>query len=243
MNNMSKKKVLITGSKGFIGKHIAEALGGKVEIQECDLPECDLLKPIKGIDADVVIHVAAIDKVEEWKIVEYNIRIAYNLVSALKESKPRLIYLSSIHAKNPQNAHGLSKQAIEIILKSYCQEHKIPLTIFRPTNAFGEGCKPFYNSVVATFCYQVANGEKVRGGGFNKEIILIYVKDLAKIVAKETTEKKPFCLKEITSGNRITIGQLLKLIRSFKQGKKPEGKFQKDLYRTYRTYCSFINET
>ncbi len=240
-------KIGITGSKGFIGGHIAAVLknhGAKLFF--FDLPTGDLLNPDKNLEKfvknkDVIIHAAAVNRGTDTEIVAGSVVATYNLISAIKKLKkrPQIIFLSSIQAET-ETLYGKSKRLAEIILEDFSKKTKTPVTIFRLTNVFGEGCRPFYNSVVATFCYQAANGQElsVNLKNKNKKINFIYVKDAVKEILKAIKEqfRQPFCLKRIDSKNIITVSDLAKLIQSFKNKPKLKSKFHKDLYKTYLSY-------
>ena len=126
------------------------------------------------------------------------------------------------------------------MIEDFSRRTKIPVAIFRLTNVFGEGCKPFYNSVVATFCHQIANNKEltINPESRNKKINLIYVGDVVKIILKEIKKyrKNTFYFKKIDSKNEISVGNLAKLIQSFKNKPKLKSKFYKDLYKTYLSY-------
>ncbi|MEK7635662.1 MAG: NAD-dependent epimerase/dehydratase family protein [Patescibacteria group bacterium] len=247
-------KIGITGSQGFIGGHIAVVLKNQgVKLSFFDLPKNDLLKPGKNLenfikDKDAIFHTAAVNRGTDTEIIVGSVVSTYNLISAIEKLKkrPKLIFLSSIQAET-ETLYGKSKRLAEIMLEDFSKKNKIPVVIFRLTNVFGEGCKPFYNSVVATFCYQAANGKEltVNPESRNKKINLIYVKNVASEIVKEISCRRNnnFYLKNINSKNEISIGDLAKLIQSFKNQQKlksllagKQGKFYKDLYKTYLSY-------
>jgi UDP-2-acetamido-2,6-beta-L-arabino-hexul-4-ose reductase len=241
-------KIGITGSQGFIGKHLVESLKDKknLKLSYCDLPDCNLLNPdsfknfVKNKDA--IIHLAAVNRGTDIEVIAGTVATAYNLLSAMEKSKSRakLLFLSSIQAET-ETIYGLGKKLAEIMLKDFSRRTKTPITIFRATNIFGEDCRPFYNSVVATFCYQIANNKKLIVKNGNKKINFIYIKDLIKLIVKEifTKHRKLFYFKRVVSDNRISVSELAKLIKSFKELKglkKFKSKFYKDLYKTYLSY-------
>ncbi|PIU98619.1 hypothetical protein COS61_00415 [Candidatus Wolfebacteria bacterium CG03_land_8_20_14_0_80_40_12] len=246
-------KIGITGAKGFIGKHIIGALEGKknVKLSYCDLPGCDVLKQgfLKNFvkNKDVIIHAAAINRGTDTEVIAGTVAAVYNLISAVEKLKnrPKIIYLSSVQAET-ETIYGLSKKLAEIMLKDFSGRMKAPVSIFRLANVFGEGCKPFYNSAVATFCYQVVNGEKliVHPQSRNKKLNLVYVKEIADLITKEAfiKRKDKFYFKRIFSKNEIKVGELAKLIELFKFGKpRLKSEFEKDLYKTYLSYlCSVV---
>jgi UDP-2-acetamido-2,6-beta-L-arabino-hexul-4-ose reductase len=243
-------KIGITGSQGFIGKHLVEALKDKknLKLSYCDLPDCNLLNPdsFKNFvkNKDTIIHLAAVNRGTDTKVIGGTVTATHNLISTMEKLKswPKLIFLSSIQAET-DTIYGLSKKLAEIMLKDFSARTKTPVTIFRATNVFGEGCRPFYNSVVATFCYQAANNQEitVHPQSRSKKINLIYVKDVAKMIVREifTKRQKPFYFKQVSTENEIRVGELAKLIKSFKKLKnlkKLKSKFYRDLYKTYLFY-------
>jgi UDP-2-acetamido-2,6-beta-L-arabino-hexul-4-ose reductase len=241
-------KIGITGAGGFIGKHLVDTLKNKknVKLSYFDLPRDNLLdsNSLKKFVAnkDVIIHAAAVNRGSDAEIIATSVVGAYNLISAIKGSgrKIKLIFLSSIQAET-ETVFGLSKRLVEIMLRDLSQECKTPVTIFRVTNVFGEVCRQFYNSVVATFCHQVANNKKITIKNEGKEINFVYVGDLVNIIIKEifSRRKRPFFFKKITTNNSITVKDLAKLIDSFKNTKNPPKiklKFHKNLYNTFLSH-------
>jgi len=242
-------KVGITGSAGFIGKHLAETLKRRKDIQLFifDLPCGNLLKPNNSLKnfvrgKDIIIHAAAINRGSDEEIITGGVVATYNLVSVIKKirGKPKLIFLSSTQAET-DTVYGLSKKLTEILLKSFSERYKIPVTVFRITNVFGEGCRPFYNSAVATFCYQAARNKKLTVTNGKRKVSFIYVKDLVKIILNEVFVKRKnhFYFKRVATNNIITVEKLARLIKSFDKIKAPQklkAKFYKDLYRTYLSY-------
>lgn len=244
-------KIGITGSNGFIGKHLVDILKDRknIKLSYFDLPKNNLLNlgSVEKFAAgqDIIIHTAAVNRGKNLEIIAGSVVATYNLISAIKKSKKKtkLVFLSSTQSET-DTVYGLSKKLAEIMLQDFSQEYRVPVSIFRSTNIFGEGCRPFYNSVVATFCHQVAHGQKLTISDPDRKINLIYVKDVAGIILKEVfvRRKQLFYFKRIISNNTITVKNLAELIKSFKKLKnfaELKSKFHQDLYRVYR-YASKI---
>lgn len=239
-------KIGITGNKGFIGSHLAQRLRkeNNLKVAGFDLP-ANLLNPAAVSrfvkNKDIIIHAAGVNRGTDFEIIKGNLVATYNLLTAISrlKKKPKIIFLSSIHASG-DTVFGLAKRLTEIMLTDFSSRQKTPVTIFRFTNIFGEKCRPFYNSVVATFCQQAAGNKPLSVKNGNNKIRLLYVGDVIKIIQKEIRNKKSgFKFKIVSSSNEIQILKLAKLIKSFKNLKnhstlKP--KFHKDLYRTYLSY-------
>ena len=73
----------------------------------------------------------------------------------------RLIYFSSIQALQ-DNYYGKSKKKGEEICLNLAKYSGNKINILRLPGVFGKNCKPNYNSVVATFCYNVTNNIKLK---------------------------------------------------------------------------------
>jgi UDP-2-acetamido-2,6-beta-L-arabino-hexul-4-ose reductase len=243
-------RVGVTGSRGFIGRHLVEALSHEkhVSVFSFDLPPHNVLDSaaVKKfvVGKDVIIHAAAINRGSDTDVVAGSVVGTYNFVSALStlKKKPKFIFLSSIQAET-ETLYGRSKRLAEIMLEDFAKQHRSSVSVFRLTNVFGEGCKPFYNSVVATFCHQVARGEKLTISDSKKILRLVYVADVAKIILKEVKTKRttPFFLRKIDATQEITLGALAEKITSFGNSRtipKLKSKFDRDLYHTYQSYES-----
>ncbi len=205
-------RVSIIGSKGFIGSH----LKGK----GYDLPEYDLLKPVK-IDGDVVVCALGIHHGTDKDIIAGNIVTAYNLVEGIKPGA-RLVYLSSVRAGD-DTMYGKSKLLAEKILT-----HR-PLSLLRINHVFGEDAKPFHISVVANFCYQVVRGQELEIK--DKSINMVYIDDLVKVIEEEINNKEEYSFK-VVEGYQTTIKEIADIIQSFTE-KKPKTEFEHKLYKVY----------
>ena len=243
-------RIGITGGRGFIGKYLIMELKKQgLNVLTFDLPRNNLLNPKENNlkkfvkENDVIIHAAAVNRGTDLEVISGSVVATYNLISAMIKFKSRakLIFLSSIQAETG-TLYGQSKKLAEIMLENFSARYKIPVSILRLTNVFGEGCKPFYNSAVATFCHQAANGQKltVDSKSKNRKMNLVYIGDLVKMISEEIFAKrtKNFYFKRVSVKNLITIGDLAKLIMSFKNidSQKIKGKFNKDLHKTYLSY-------
>ncbi len=250
MKSKKNLKIGITGSRGFIGRHIAAALSRKgAKLSFFDRPQNDLLESVSAAlkkfvkNNDVIIHAAAVNRGNNTEIIAGSIAATYNLIAAMEKYKSRakLIFLSSIQAET-DTLYGQSKRLTEIILEDFSRKNNSAVSIFRLANVFGEGCRPFYNSVVATFCHQAAHGEKltVHPQSKNKKINLIYVGDAARIIADEAHKERAqkFSFKRVDSKNIISIGDLAEAVESFRKSapKNLKSKFYRDLYTTCLSY-------
>src|SRR5664280_1247625 len=155
------KKILVTGAKGFIGKNLVAELRNReiykiLEFDKDNSPE-DLGSFAKG--CDLVFHLAGVNRPQsENEFTEGNLDFTKMLLNNLKQhgNKTPIIFSSSTQAAL-DNPYGKSKLAAEGTLANYSKEMNVPVSIYRFPGVFGKWCRPSYNSVVATFCHNIAN--------------------------------------------------------------------------------------
>jgi len=162
---MDKLKVGITGVDGFIGSHLRDRLTREEEIslvpfEDSFFEEPDRIKAFLS-NANVVVHLAAINRGEPDELYNTNVALVTKLVSHMEELKvkPHVIFSSSIQ-NVLDNPYGLSKKEGERILENWSKRNNAPVTILVIPNVYGDRCRPHYNSVVATFCYELTHGGK-----------------------------------------------------------------------------------
>lgn len=169
-------KVLITGSNGFIGKNLISHLKeiDNLEIITFDV-EDNFSKIESNIDSiDFIFHLAGINRPTDVKeFYEGNTDLTKKIVDLIKNKNIPILITSSIQATK-DNDYGKSKKLAE----DYIKENLTNYYIYRLHNVFGKWCKPNYNSVTATFCYNVANNLEITINDRSTELTLIYIDDI-----------------------------------------------------------------
>jgi UDP-2-acetamido-2,6-beta-L-arabino-hexul-4-ose reductase len=114
--------------------------------------------------------------------------------------------------------------------------------IYRLPNVFGKWCKPNYNSVVATFCYNISQDLPIQINDSSKVLHLVYVDDVVNGFLELLASDIETCIQTIQPEYSITLGQLAEHIRAFKASRttgitEPVGVgFDRALYSTYVSY-------
>ena len=216
-------KILITGSSGFVGKHLVKLLSKKHTIVKYDLVDDlnilddeKLARKMKGVET--VINLAAfISAPESWeKPFEYFLNNSLGALSVVKVAinlgVKNMIHFSSAAVKaKPLTPYGLSKKMSEQILDLY--KKQINITIVRPENIYGNGQKSSYGYVIHSFINAVKNNLPVKIYGDGRQIRdFVYVDDVIavveKIVSDDIYDKKI----NIGLGKGISVIELAKLV-------------------------------
>ncbi|CAM3031954.1 epimerase [Chryseobacterium flavum] len=248
------KKIGITGQNGFVGRHLYNTLGLFPEEFERIEFKKEFFNDEHKLDefvskCDVIVHLAAMNRHEnEQFIYETNIALAKNLVDALKRtnSKPHVLISSSTQEER-DNLYGKSKREGREAIINWANENEGKVTGLIIPNVFGAFGKPFYNSFIATFCYQLTHGEtpSIANDG---EVKLIYVQELVDQIIKEIRSGKSTEELFINPTASKKVSEVLHLLNQFKtkyfeNGEIPviNDSFEHNLFNTYRSYIDYKN--
>ena len=182
---MSKLKVGITGQSGFIGYHLTQYLrlhGDEIEIVPFDAAyfrDPDRLEQFVR-QCDTIVHLAAMNRGPDDEIYATNVGLVQELIEALERAGrvPHIVFSSSTQEER-DNAYGRSKREGARLLAAWAKQHNARYTTLIIPNVFGPFGRPFYNSVVATFCHQLTHGLNPRVD-VDATLSLISVQELAR---------------------------------------------------------------
>jgi len=243
------KKVLVTGSKGFIGKNLIEALSRLkgIVIYEYDIGDSvDVLESALK-EANMIFHLAGVNRPDdEADFIKGNTGSIEKVLSILEEIKrtPVIVMASSTQAEL-NNPYGISKKKAEDLLNGYRARTQSRVYIYRLTNVFGKWCKPNYNSVVATFSHNIANGLNIVISDRAKEIELIYIDDVLDSflnVLEDDSSIIPRQYEMVKPTYKISLGELADRIYAFHNIRRSliipdmSDNLNKYLYATYLSY-------
>jgi nucleoside-diphosphate-sugar epimerase len=181
-------KVLVTGSSGFIGKYIVNALEKTHEVFAWTRQDHDLTKNIPIIQVDAIIHTAgALPYEDQSNILSKNILVTYNIAEFARhqEKLKHFIYISSYlvngsgdvdedSACMPTNLYSVCKFSCEKILENY----KLPLTTLRVASVYGEGMGE--NTFISKCVKNIKEGNNI--DIIDAETYYIHVEDLCELV-------------------------------------------------------------
>lgn len=207
-------KVLVTGSKGFIGRNLVTALsrteGLTVAQFDSSMNDDDLAAGLDG--CSVVYHLAGVNRpTQESDFQAVNAGLTQTIVERVSkfENKPLVVLSSSTQAER-DNPYGRSKKAAEDVLTAAHEQHGLPFTIYRLPGVFGKWSRPNYNTVVATFCHNIARGQDITISDPSHELELAYVDDVVAALVGHLNCSGGTCPKfsTVEKTHRVTLGDL-----------------------------------
>jgi UDP-2-acetamido-2,6-beta-L-arabino-hexul-4-ose reductase len=243
--------ILITGAQGFLGKNLVATLQGlgysNLLLVDKETPKSVIENYVKI--AQFIFHFAGVNrplKVEEF--TEGNVDTISDLLGFMSRhhSKAPLVVSSSIQALN-DNPYGRSKKAGEDLVLAYAKAHQHPVYIYRFSNIFGKWSRPNYNSVVATFCHNIARNIPINIHDETAKISLIYVDDVIKemIACMDGQVTTIDGILRVLPEYEMTVGELAKTLTGFHQSRNTlQLQNQTDLLtkKLYATYLSYLDE-
>ncbi len=268
--------ILITGAKGFVGRNLVESLkclrDGKdrtrselkiEEIFEYDIDTAPALLDEYCKKANFVFNLAGVNRPQSADdFIKGNRDFGETLLNTLKKynNKCPVMLSSSIQATlvgRYDSDYGRSKKAGEELFFEHAAQTGAKVLVYRFPNLFGKWCRPNYNSAVATFCHNIANGLPITVSDRNAQLELLYIDDLVcemldALEGKEhrsefegintvLCEDGKYCAAPVS--HRVTLGEIVDLLYKFAEQPKtlfvpeiPNGSFAKKLYSTYLSY-------
>lgn len=273
-------KILVTGSAGFVGGNLVERLNEirtrgdqtRPELQITEVYEYDINTPFEKLEeycaqADFVFHLAGVNRPKDNAEFETgNAGFTDTVLKTLKDNGNACpVMLSSsaqalLSGRFKDSEYGKSKLRGEELVFQYAADTGARVLVYRFPNLFGRGCRPNYNSAVATFCNAVAHDLEYTVNDPATELELCYIDDLVNemLDALEGREHRcdyrvsavtqepglvpdkngRFCYVPVT--HRVTLGEIISDLKRFKdQTGGPdltEESFERKLYSTYQSY-------
>jgi len=221
-------RVLVTGARGFIGKNLV------VRLRE--LPRFMVSEFVRGDDVtalpqllaqvDAVVHLAGENRPTDpdaFSQVNTGLTLAIcNAIAAQVASGGRIVplVLASSTQVERDNLYGQSKLAAERAVQELARNTGNPVVVFRLPGVFGKWCKPNYNSVVATFCHNIARGLPIQINDPTASLQLVHVDDVvSSMMAALDAALKPgsagVLAGAIAPVYSMTLGELAAQIEAF----------------------------
>ena len=270
-------KILVTGAKGFVGQNLVANLKNiqqgknrtRPALQIDEIYEYDITSTQQELDtycaqADFVFNLAGVNRPKDQsEFMQGNFGFASTLLDTLKKhgNTCPVMLASSIQAtligRYGESDYGKSKLSGEELFFAYAGETGAQVLVYRFPNLFGKWCRPNYNSVIATFCNNIANDLPIQVNDPNVELELLYIDDLVEEMldalegkahrcnydglAAQAAADGRYCYAPTT--HKVTLGEIVELLDLFKAQPQslvmpeiPYNSFAKKLYSTYLSY-------
>ena len=246
-------RVLITGASGFIARNLQLYLSPRQDVEVRCFDRSHTLQQLPALmeDVDFVFHLAGVNRPQDpAEFASGNTDLTATLCQALAtqaEAGKRIpvIYTSSIQAAQA-NPYGESKRGAEDLLSALGQQHGVPVHVFRLPNVFGKWTRPNYNSVVATFCHNIARGLPIQVNNPDAALSLVYVDDVVQRFVQLMDGAAP-CqdaegFDQVQPVYTTTVGQLAEAIKGFRDNRdtlmidRVGTGLTRALYATYVSY-------
>lgn len=247
-------KVGITGSKGFVGYHLYQTLSLIKEYFSLVEFERSFFDDNQNLDSfvsscDVIVHLAALNRhIDPEMIYETNTSLVKKLVVSLERTVSRAhLIISSSTQEQRDNLYGKSKKEGRLLLSNWANQSGGRFTGLIIPNVFGPFGHPNYNSVITTFCHQMARDEtpKIEVDG---DLKLIYVGELIAEIIRVIRDKDNTHELLIPHSAEAKVSKILSLLVYFKSFYQERGEipvlrndFELKLFNTYRCYMDIAS--
>ena len=271
-----RMKILVTGAGGFVGRNLCAQLKNIKDGKARNYPvaveevfEYDIDSTPEELDsycrqADFVFNLAGVNRPENPDdFAKGNFGFASTLLDTLQRhgNTCPVMLSSSIQAtligRYAGHPYGESKRAGEELFFDYARQTGARVLVYRFPNLFGKWCRPNYNSAVATFCNNIANGMPIQVNDPSVELELLYIDDLVDEMIASLQGNEHHCEFEglqavenpdgrycyVPTTFPATLGQIVDLLNRFASLPQtlmipeiPADGFAKRLFSTYLSY-------
>lgn len=221
-------KILVIGSRGFIGRHLVRALRKqKQDVTEFDLVlGGDISKGMVG-NYDVIYHLAALSLIHcrgnPQKAIDVNVKGAINVLELARECDAKVIFASASSVYGiprndivnesaiiqPVSIYGATKASAELLIETYHKLYNIDYFIFRFTNVYGPNQKA---GVIPNFMNKIKRDEPLIIYGFGKQTRdFVYVDDVVHFLLRAMEEDKKNMTINLGCGMATSIHEIAEL--------------------------------
>lgn len=247
------KKIGITGQSGFMGMHLTNFLKMQKNNIEIIPFNDDYFKNEEQLrnfvlQCDTIVHLAAMNRTKrsQEEIYKCNIGLVKQLIDVLDKNnhKPAIIFASSTQ-EDRDNFYGKSKKEGRMLLEKWAERNKSRVFSLIIPNVFGPFGQPYFNSVIATFSYQLTHN-LLPEIDVDAELSLIYINDLVYYFYNAINDKYSGNVLRVETEIKYKVSDILNKLLTFKnlyleKNIFPELKddFDIALFNTFRCYINY----
>lgn len=237
-------KIGITGSNGLLGYHLRCFLHSREDVSVI-CAERSVFADEEAMDKfvssiDVVVHLAYKNRGAEQEVEQLNPSLAERLIAACERAGNirQIVFSSSTHIYR-DSAYGRSKRKCSELFSEWAERNNVCFSNIIFPHVYGEFGQPFSNSVVSTFCYQMANGE-TPAIDHDGDLELLHAQDAASLVYQAVCDGMSGDIP--ATGIKIKVSEMLaqlgQMAGTYAKGVIPDLRnlFSLKLFNTYRSY-------
>ena len=244
--------ILITGAKGFMGRNLSHTLSTirpDDTLHLIDAASTSEELEAAAAEADFVFHLAGVNRPKDpAEFMKGNADLTQRLMELLENAKKPPVWLSSSIQAALDNPYGQSKRLAEAAVRDYGERTGAKTYVYRLPNVFGKWSQPNYNSVVATFCHNIARGLPITINDPGTVLTLVYIDDvvnecLSALNGQPVNECEGFA--KVQPVHTVLLGDLARMIENFRDMRdRLDVPDQSDplTAKMYATYLSFLPE-
>jgi UDP-2-acetamido-2,6-beta-L-arabino-hexul-4-ose reductase len=246
-------RVGVTGSNGFIGGHLCRDIRLNDNKFELIAFNRDWFDDSINLDAfvdkcDVIIHLAGINRHSDSGVIfNTNIRLTNSLISSFERTKFKgHVLFSSSTQEERDNTFGNSKKISRELFTKWAKKSGASFKGLIIPNVFGAFGKPYYNSVISTFCHQLINNEIPQIDN-DVALNLIYVNELTNLII-DLIDIKSIENINIRHTASYKVSEILRYLeifseKYFRHGQIPSLKnnFELNLFNSFRSHINLID--
>jgi UDP-2-acetamido-2,6-beta-L-arabino-hexul-4-ose reductase len=231
--------VALTGGDGFLGWHTrCAAMSASTETVHIPVGDGFSLDSAAAAisGSSRFIHIAGVNRASDEEVHVGNVLFAKQVARAVAMAEippPIVAFANSIQVGNGSVYGAAKAEAADILSAVAASVGSRFVDVYLP-NIYGEHGRPFYNSVVSTFCHLLATGGTPMVDQDN-EMRLLHAQDAADVLLGNMTSIEAI-------ETRSTVGQLLATLGAiaavYSTGEIPslESPFKRNLFNTYRSF-------
>lgn len=226
------QSILVTGSNGFIGRHLSEDLrkrGYEVFSMVRSTGDARISETwSKYPKADCVVHLAGLTFVpDSWThpglFIESNALSTAHALEYCRNHAAKLIFLSSYMYStksassvkesddlNPVNPYALSKFLGENICRYYSEFFGTQVAILRPFNVYGIGQTEKF--LVPSIIRQARAGDEIKVMDSKPSRDYIYIDDLLEAIHRVVNTAIDFDVFNVGTGNSYSVEELINVL-------------------------------
>lgn len=230
-------KILVTGSRGFIGKQVINKLNSSdvitdsIDSKRIDLKNIEEVMKLNS--SDVVIHLGGKTRKglvwEEYfnnnvvgtlNILEYCILKKIKkmiFVSSYVYGKPKKLPISEEHSIEPHNFYTKSKYLAEQLCEFYAKNSDLDIIILRPFNIFGRTLPKGF--LISNLLKSIQTNEKITITNKDSKRDFLHIDDFVDIILKIKDSDFKFEIFNVGSGKSYSFNEVIEKIENISMEK------------------------